>query len=66
VAGLIQNSGLGDVEIIAQENGNTAFVNYADSAIGTNQIGQATNVYTVIVDESFELVTAHPGFPSYY
>jgi RHS repeat-associated protein len=66
VANLIQNSGLGDVDIIAQENGNFAFVNYADSIIGTNQIGQATNVYTVIVNESFELVTAFPGFPSYY
>jgi hypothetical protein len=52
--------------IVAQENGNFAFVNYADSAIGTNQIGQATNVYTVIVNESFEFVTAFPGFPSYY
>jgi RHS repeat-associated protein len=66
VANAIQNSGLGDSEAIAQGNGNFAFVNYADTAVGTNQFGQATNVYTVVVDGDFNLVTAFPGFPGYY
>jgi hypothetical protein len=31
-----------------------------------NQIGHATDVHAVVVDENFELVTAYPGFPLYH
>ncbi len=66
VAGLIQNSQTN--WSYAQINGNFAYVNYTNNAVGilgavSESPGQFTNVYTVIVNPSGGLVTAFPGFP---
>jgi len=62
VANLIQNSQTTDG--VYQASGNIAFVNYAPEPIGyLNPSGQFTNVYTVVVNQAGDLITAFPGFP---
>jgi len=64
VANAIQNADIGNADVFEQTwNGNTVYVNYSENAVGYSATGQYTNVYSIVVNGSSELVTAFPGFP---
>jgi RHS repeat-associated protein len=64
VANLIQNADLENADVFWQEwNGNTVYANYSAETVGYSPAGQYTNVYSIVVNGSGELVTAFPGFP---